>query len=124
MTIHLDEIVAAGTHFWTPEELPRLLGKLNLLRATLLAIGKSREGRPVYGLRIGRGLRHISLMAGAHADEPVGPSTLFSLCHWMISSTHADPLLKEATFLVCPHVNPDGAHRNADGGGLALEPWA
>jgi hypothetical protein len=113
MKLNLDEILAAGSHYWTPEELPRLLGKLNLLRATLLTIGKSREGRPIFGLRIGRGPLRVSLMAGAHADEPVGASTLFCLCRWLTSSSHADDLLQKATFIVCPQINPDGAHRNA-----------
>jgi hypothetical protein len=113
MKIALNEIVSVAAPYWVPEDLPRLLGKLNLRRATLLTIGKSRENRPLYGLRIGRGTKHVSLIAGAHADEPVGPVTLLQLCRWLTASKHAEEMLEAFTFYVCPHVNPDGAHRNS-----------
>jgi len=72
-------------------------------------IGMSEEGRPIFGYTIGKGARGISLVAGAHADEPVGPETLRLLVQ------HAErlgPLLEEFTLRVVPHVNPDGAARN------------
>jgi hypothetical protein len=76
-------------------------------------IGRSREGRPIFGAVLGDGPLRISLIAGAHADEPVGPATLAKLCYWLSSSDDARPLLERATWHICPHVNPDGAERNA-----------
>ena len=76
------------------------------------AIGQSEEGRPIFGYEIGKGARGISLVAGAHADEPVGPETL------RILVKHAErlgSLLDAFTLRVVPHVNPDGAARN--------QPW-
>jgi len=72
-------------------------------------IGWSEQGRPIHGYRIGKGVRGLSLVAGAHADEPVGPETLRILVR------HGDrlgALLDEFTFHVVPEVNPDGAARN------------
>ena len=42
-------------------------------------IGLSREGRPLHAATLGSGPLKISLLAGAHADEPVGPRTLAEL---------------------------------------------
>jgi len=72
-------------------------------------IGHSEQGRPIHGYEIGKGVRGISLVAGAHADEPVGPETLRILVQ------HADrlgPLLDKFTFRIVPHVNSDGEARN------------
>lgn len=76
-------------------------------------IGRSRQGRPILGAVFGDGPLRISLIAGAHADEPVGPATLAKLCFWLSSSDDARPLLERASWRICPHVNPDGAERNA-----------
>jgi len=72
-------------------------------------IGQSEEGRPIHAYKFGKGARGISLVAGAHADEPVGPETLRLLVQ---RSDRLGPLLDEFTFHVVPHVNPDGAARN------------
>jgi len=39
-------------------------------------IGHSREGREIAAYRLGRGPLRLSLIAGCHADEPVGPAML------------------------------------------------
>ncbi len=76
-------------------------------------LGESEAGRPVYGVVLGCGKRKVSLIAGAHSDEPVGPETLRIL----LSACLADPvsfaeLLREFTFIIVPHINPDGEARN------------
>ena len=39
-----------------------------------IELGRSRENRPIYGFRTGNPAgRRVSIIAGAHADEPVGP---------------------------------------------------
>jgi len=84
------------------------------LAASFVEIGRSREDRPLFGVRAGSGLLRVSLIAGAHADEPVGPSTLRRLARFLLgASSEAAELRARATFSICPDVNPDGAARNA-----------
>ena len=82
-------------------------------RATLHKIGTSEEGRPLVGIALGDGLHAVSLIAGNHADEPVGPETLHALVD---ASRRNDgplaPWLDRVRFVVVPHTNPDGAARN------------
>ena len=99
----LDAECILGTDSMDPVSLP----------AGFPEIGLSREGRPIHGAAFGDGPLRISLIAGAHADEPVGPVTLTKLCAWLADAEKARPLLERATWRVCPHVNPDGAARNA-----------
>jgi len=41
--------------------------------ASFRELGKSEEGRSLYGVVLGDGDQTVSLVAGHHADEPVGP---------------------------------------------------
>jgi hypothetical protein len=75
-------------------------------------IGESREGRPLLGLEIGEGPVRVSITAGAHADEPTGPLTTVALAKWLLSEEGAD-VRSKTSWHICPHVNPDGAERNA-----------
>lgn len=79
-------------------------------------IGESEEGRPIIGIQVGLGNRNISMMAGAHADEPVGPATLRLLSEQLIQNTSAfEDLLDKFRLFIIPHINPDGEIRN--------QPW-
>ncbi len=76
-------------------------------------IGHSEKGEPILGFVFGHGPVTVSLVAGAHADEPVGPNTLYRL----VLEIHDSPrrfgaLLEQFRFLVIPHVNPDGDAAN------------
>lgn len=76
-------------------------------------IGESREGRPLGGVVLGEGPLTVSLIAGAHADEPVGPETLRTLVLAACDAPEAlADLLQQVRFLVVPHINPDGEARN------------
>lgn len=75
-------------------------------------LGRSREGRPVLGWRLGRGERRVSLVAGCHADEPVGPHLLRRLLTWLGGLAEEDPLLERWSWWIVPHANPDGEARN------------
>jgi hypothetical protein len=79
---------------------------------SLRPIGRSREGREILGGVFGRGPRRLSLIAGCHSDEPVGPAMLRRLTSYLASNP-GDPLLAGYTWYVVPHVNPDGEVRNA-----------
>ncbi|ATL31325.1 M14 family zinc carboxypeptidase [Streptomyces formicae] len=74
---------------------------------TLRQIGASRAGRPLHLLSVGRSARAVLVVAGAHANEPTGGSTLLHLAEW----TLRDRRLRADTswhFLLC--ADPDGAH--------------
>jgi hypothetical protein len=76
-------------------------------------LGQSEEGRPLYGVVMGTGPRTVSLVAGAHADEPVGPETLRTLIlEGLRRPDHLDGLFEAYRFVIVPHVNPDGEARN------------
>ncbi len=75
-------------------------------------IGRSREGRPIEAWTIGRGPVAISLVAGCHADEPVGPEMLRRLVSYLASRDPDHPLLRDFRWSIVPHVNPDGEERN------------
>lgn len=85
-------------------------------------LGTSREGRPLRGVRCGRGPRSVSLIAGCHADEPVGPAMLDHFAAHLGSLPETDALLTEFTWYLVPHTNPDGEARNAPWVGDAFAP--
>lgn len=74
----------------------------------LRPIGRSREGREILGAVLGSGPRHVSLIGGCHADEPVGPWMLRRLAGHLASRPDT-----RHTWYIVPHVNPDGEARNA-----------
>ena len=78
-----------------------------------LEIGRSREDLPIRGWRFGAGPAAVSLIAGCHADEPVGPELLRRLCCWLGGLPDGHPLLAAWRWSLVPHVNPDGERRNA-----------
>ncbi|HEX8298664.1 MAG TPA: M14 family zinc carboxypeptidase [Rubricoccaceae bacterium] len=85
-------------------------------------IGHSEEGRPIAGITLGTGLKTVTLVAGAHADEPIGPETLRLLVldglaaqGWGAPDDGLSGLFERFTFRIVPHVNPDAEARN--------EPW-
>jgi len=77
-------------------------------------IGESEEGRPLLGVMLGNGPTRVSLLSGAHADEPVGTLTLQALIEALCGrDAEAEARLQQYTFCIVPHVNPDGAAINA-----------
>ncbi len=76
-------------------------------------LGESEEGRSIDGVVLGRGERHVSLLAGNHPDEPVGPDFLRRFAGAVSHCPDAyGPLLDAFRFFIAPHTNPDGAFRN------------
>ena len=76
-------------------------------------IGTSEAGRPIDAVTLGTGPRTVSLIAGNHPDEPVGPETLR---HFIVESLRQRDqfaeLFERFTFCIVPHVNPDGEANN------------
>jgi hypothetical protein len=71
-------------------------------------IGKSREQRDIHGFHVGSGPTHISVIAGCHADEPVGPLLLTKFGNYVQTLSPDDPLLTDYAWWIIPHANPDG----------------
>ena len=81
--------------------------------ASFETLGESEEGRPLYGVVLGTGACSISLIAGAHSDEPVGPETLRTFILEGLRRPDEYAALWDAfRFVVVPHINPDGEARN------------
>ncbi len=75
-------------------------------------IGYSREGRPMTAYRFGRGACRISLIAGCHSDEPVGPRLLRHLVAYFSHLPQDSPILEDYQWWIVPHANPDGEKVN------------
>ncbi len=76
-------------------------------------LGESRQGRPIFGWHLGTGLLRVSLIAGCHADEPVGPAMLERLVAYLASLPADAPELTKVSWCLVPHANPDGDAANA-----------
>ena len=97
MRLPIEEIVAVSESSTLPLEV----------------IGHSRSGLEIGALQLGSGDIDLSLIAGCHADEPVGPAMLGKLAHYLSSLPASHKLLESITWSIVPHVNPDGAEANA-----------
>ncbi|MEU5887246.1 M14 family zinc carboxypeptidase [Streptomyces sp. NPDC047461] len=79
--------------------------------ARLRTVGMSRAGTPLWLLSVGHGTRQALVVAGPHANEPVGGGTVLRLAERAL----ADPLLTEgadATWNLLLSLDPDGLRRN------------
>jgi len=76
------------------------------------AIGRSRGGRAIRAFTLGSGPNRISLLAGCHADEPVGPRLLRHVVGYLSLLPATDPLLTDWEWWIVPHINPDGEQLN------------
>jgi len=76
-------------------------------------IGLSREGREIFGYHFGHGSLRVSLLGGAHADEPVGPNFLRHFVSFLSKESPESKFLKDYEWLIVPHLNPDGEERNS-----------
>lgn len=94
--------------FRDDEDLRVHLYALEAVEVRLL--GHSRDQLELYGLRFGEGRQHVALIAGCHADEPVGPVTAQIVSR--VLKNHFPEILDQFRFHVVPQMNPDGAERN------------
>ena len=76
----------------------------------LRQVGTSRAGRPLHLLSVGHARRAVLVVAGAHANEPTGGSTLLSLADRVLRRRE---LRRDTSwhFLLC--ADPDGASLHA-----------
>lgn len=79
-----------------------------------ILLGCSEAGRDIWAFKFGRGPRKVSLLAGCHSDEPLGPEMLRRLVKGLyIRKDEFVDLWEDYTFFILPHINPDGEARNA-----------
>ncbi|WP_420310279.1 M14 family zinc carboxypeptidase [Streptomyces sp. YS-B37] len=79
--------------------------------ARLRRVGTSRAGTPLWLLSVGHGSRQALVVAGPHANEPVGGATVLRLAERVL----ADRRLSEgadATWNLLLCLDPDGSRRN------------
>ncbi|MET7680749.1 M14 family zinc carboxypeptidase [Streptomyces sp. NPDC005423] len=79
--------------------------------ARLRRVGTSRAGTPLWLLSVGHGSRQALVVAGPHANEPVGGATVLRLAERVL----ADPRWSEgsdATWNLLLCLDPDGSRRN------------
>ncbi len=95
-----------------PSLLPSILDARPLPTCATDTIGHSREGRPIQAFLFGQGPLRVSLIAGCHADEPVGPLLLRRLAAFLASLSPENLFLKAMEWWLIPHLNPDGEERN------------
>lgn len=115
--------------FATPDTLR---GRLETLRGRavdagiamrVLEIGRSRAGRPLWGVTLGGRVgalgmgqpgRLVTITAGAHADEPTGTLAALGLMERVISDRATNTgNLSGWRFAMVPMANPDGTAENA-----------
>lgn len=75
-------------------------------------IGFSREDRAVNAYVFGCGELNISLIAGCHGDEPVGPLLLNKLVNYLCSCDDDHWMLRLYTWYIIPDANPDAHRKN------------
>ncbi|MCG8605778.1 peptidase M14, partial [bacterium] len=69
-------------HFRTSQDVRQQIREACLENSDIadhLVIGASEKGQPIDAAVIGTGPKRVSLIAGSHSDEPVGPETLRTL---------------------------------------------
>jgi len=122
--------------YWTLAEIKMKLDSLvasdtrNLVADKLDTLGTTAQGRPIWGLRLGKRMDApdprpaVFLSALTHAREPEGMQTLFYFVDDLLSRYDTDPfvryLLDQRVIYICPLANPDGYTYNqtsSPGGG-------
>jgi carboxypeptidase T len=114
--------------YWTLDEVKMKLDSLvasdtrDLVADKLDTLGTTWQGRPIWGLRLGRALEGpderpvVFLNALTHAREPEGMQTVFRFVDDLLAKYDTDGfaryLLDQRVIYICPVVNPDGYARN------------
>lgn len=112
----LEKIRIANVKFRTSSEVRNEIQgicKQNADLARYIEMGRSEGGRLIYGVVLGNGKKTVSLLGGAHSDEPVGPETLrYFITETLKNKADFADLFNEFRFVIVPHINPDGEAEN------------
>jgi hypothetical protein len=79
-------------------------------------VGRSFEGRALYGIRVGSGATRVLAWSQMHGDESTATRSIFDLCRFLSAGEDAlsdvrQAVLSQLSLLIIPMVNPDGAQR-------------
>jgi hypothetical protein len=109
-------VLPSSLGFRTSEDVRAQVQKICAANPDIAAyhqIGTSEEGRPLDAVVLGQGARRVSLIAGAHSDEPVGPETLREfILQGLTQKQKLTDLFESYQFFIVPQINPDGEARN------------
>lgn len=98
-----------------PDQIRQRLENLEKKGACLEKIGKSRNGKPIFGVALGdENNPVIALTGNCHAEEIVGTLTIISLFESLLENTVLSELLGNYRFVAIPQMNPDGVIQNWD----------
>ncbi|NUP53370.1 MAG: 3-hydroxyacyl-CoA dehydrogenase [Catenulispora sp.] len=104
------DAVAKGLRYPTVMEITdavKQLASLHPRHCTVETIGLSRAGDPLVMLSIGAGDRSVLVVAGAHADEPIGRISVIELACRLLKDP--DALAAGTVWHLVPCIDPDGA---------------
>ncbi|UCG00956.1 MAG: hypothetical protein JSW11_15230 [Candidatus Heimdallarchaeota archaeon] len=109
------EKVPNYTDFLTVKELNESSKKLedDFESVELTEIGRSREGRPISYLKIGKGAKNALLFAFPHPNEPIGSLTIEFLSRFLAENPEITKELGYTWYLI-KAIDPDGAALNED----------
>ncbi len=74
-------------------------------------IGRSREGREIIAIEVGRGRARVAVVAGQHGSEPAPPLAVARFLTLLSSDKGLRRELEDCKFLLIPLANPDGFSR-------------
>ena len=93
------------TRYFPPHKLLLFLNELSE-KTKVNLLGKSVKSRPIYGLKIGSGIKKILIWSQMHGNETTCTRALCELIRLIEQSEH---YLKNFCFFIIPQLNPDGA---------------
>lgn len=115
--IHKKEVLLME-YVYDFKELEKELARLKSAHpeVPVFAIGKSIEGRSLYGIRLGRGGKRVFFNGTHHGTEWLTAKVLMRFARELADGMHdSEKLLQNRVLYLVPMVNPDGVAIAADG---------
>ena len=98
-----------GDRYVAPESFESALGDFKDV-ASLISIGESVMGRPIYGLQLGAGSTRVLMWSQMHGNESTTTRALLDLLLAYKQDDTIRELLDGFSLYLIPMLNPDGAH--------------
>ncbi|NQX78233.1 M14 family zinc carboxypeptidase [Gilvibacter sp.] len=99
-----------NTRYLAPDHILTALKSLTIdPNFSLDVLGKSVEGRPIYGLKFGSGSKRILLWSQMHGNETTTTKALLHYLRRLVNSDKGTQLAKHLQLFIIPMLNPDGA---------------
>ncbi|WP_435579277.1 M14 family zinc carboxypeptidase [Gilvibacter sp.] len=99
-----------NTRYLAPDHILTALKSLTIdPNFSLDVLGKSAEGRHIYGLKFGSGSKRILLWSQMHGNETTTTKALLHYLQRLVNSEKGAQLAKHLQLFIIPMLNPDGA---------------